>query len=89
MYAGVPNAAMFSSRKAESGDLVGTGRALCDPEVEDLMSPCGYTRMFAGLTSRWTTPRSCACASPRATAAPMTATTSGASVGFFGERWRG
>ena len=36
MYAGVPNAAMFSSRRGESGGLVGPRGPLRDSEIEDL-----------------------------------------------------
>ena len=53
------------------------------PKSKIFTSPRRLRRMFAGLMSRCTTPISWACASPRATAAPMAATPSGGTAGFF------
>ena len=52
-------------------------RAGCEPPGPS--GPCMSSRMFSGLTSRWTTPAACAAARPSATSATIATAASGAS----------
>ncbi len=61
MNSGVPRIVPVAVRRLRSC----TSRA--SPKSMSFPPPCGSTRMFPGLRSRWTIPRACAWASPRAT----------------------
>jgi hypothetical protein len=59
MYAGVPASERWVSAPVTSPKSVTRGR------------PSAPTRMFSGLTSRWTSPAACAAARPRPAATKM------------------
>ena len=79
MYAGVPKAAsasLLGCTRTSGSSALGSRSRCAIPKSPSFTTPFFDTSTFAGFTSRWTTPRSCACASPRAISRPMVAANS-------------
>ena len=77
MYAGVPATAPTAVSVARSGVTSSPAAARANPKSVSRTRPPSSTRMLAGFTSLWTSPRAWAAASPAATAAPTRATSRG------------